>query len=451
LSRRRASCRKSNLVMYEPSTNPPHQDNINVWSALATTERWISNTLTRLNNGNAGATGGQNPYARKEVSYACEMTDEGAMVIAGIFRRLKDAREMGEIHGKTEEDCLIERGETYEPGTLRQTQVIVIPNCDVMTGNFNVFDKLVQIINQARRNARDYVTDVALEKLDEKVHGAEEAERDWVVSVSCAHLHPKFGKNTPEQVLKEMEEQEEEGEVDLHLQAYKEKREAARRSPYPSLILEVQATPPPNFGNRMAASEQKGRSPSNDKQASKELEVTSQDIQRLEALFGKPAAKKEETNEVNDEDDFYNAIGKAIGGIEEISSCAPMQLAQNWIANACIDDLVSMELCAFTETDAKYVDDGYEFVFTNLAMQASKFLKLEKAAKKAGMRQYMVMPHFLSSSATSFEHFASEVTHIIDALPGLAGNVHVITFHPEHNFPEKRSPTPIFALEWSKL
>ena len=61
--------------------------------------------------------------------------------------------------------------------TLRQTQVLVIPaNNDVMS--FLVFDRLINAINQARRNARDYVTNVSLDRLDERMYG-DGGDREW--------------------------------------------------------------------------------------------------------------------------------------------------------------------------------------------------------------------------------------------------------------------------------
>ena len=41
-----------------------------------------------------------NPYARKEVTYVCEMGDEVVGVIGGVFRRVREARELGERFGK---------------------------------------------------------------------------------------------------------------------------------------------------------------------------------------------------------------------------------------------------------------------------------------------------------------------------------------------------------------
>lgn len=53
---------------------------------------------------------------------------------------------------------------------MRQTNVVVIPNCDDIS-KFHAFDKLVQSINQARRSARDFVI-----KKKENDDGA----KDWV-------------------------------------------------------------------------------------------------------------------------------------------------------------------------------------------------------------------------------------------------------------------------------
>ena len=79
--------------MYEPSNDPPNskdpskKESSSVWSALANTERWITDTLSQSNRAAApGQPAGSNPYARKEVSYVCETTEDAAMSVANIFR-----------------------------------------------------------------------------------------------------------------------------------------------------------------------------------------------------------------------------------------------------------------------------------------------------------------------------------------------------------------------------
>ena len=66
----------------------------------------------------------------------------------------------------------------YQRTTLRQTQVLVIPANDDMN-DFNVFDQLINAINEARRAARDYITNHSLEKLDDRL-AEDNDDRDWV-------------------------------------------------------------------------------------------------------------------------------------------------------------------------------------------------------------------------------------------------------------------------------
>lgn len=181
-------------------------------------------------------------------------------------------------------------------GTMRQTNVVVIPNCEEIA-QFRTFDTLIQAINQARRRAREFV--VKMDKDDEQTR-SNELGKDWVVAINCAHLHPQYGMQTPEEQLAAMKHEEEEGEVDVNLQEYKKRRDEARRSPYPSVIVEVQSTPPPDFGAAAAATEAKAAVD----EAKPDDDVTSDDVKKLEALFGMSAATKKA------DDPFYDALGE---------------------------------------------------------------------------------------------------------------------------------------------
>ncbi len=227
---------------------------------------------------------------------------------------------------------------------MRQTNVVVIPNCEELSSSFRVFDELVQAINQARRRARDFVI---------KKDDSRDSSNDWVyvnfliiflshqylshvspksecfmefyvwfcrVSINCAHLHPQYGVQTPEERLAAMKHEDEEGEVDINLQEYKQRRDEARRSPYPSIIIEVQSTPPPDFGSRSSA-RPKPPSPATRppffaeaSDGEKDPTVTSDDVKRLEALFGMSAATK------SSDDMFYDALG-------EVSYCTNASLS----------------------------------------------------------------------------------------------------------------------------
>ena len=110
----------STRLYYEPGCDPPN-DNVpgsaaatgeDIFNVLAKTEKWVSETLRRSNRAAApGRTSGDNPYSRKEVTYVCESAKDQASLVAGIFRRVRDAREMGEAHASEQEENLAERGE----------------------------------------------------------------------------------------------------------------------------------------------------------------------------------------------------------------------------------------------------------------------------------------------------------------------------------------------------
>jgi hypothetical protein len=111
-------------------------------------------------------------------------------------------------------------------------------------------------------------------------HMCSQLIKNCSVSINCAHLHPNYGEKTPEQQLEDMKEEEESGEVDLNLQEYKKRRNEARRSPYPSVIVEVMSTPSPDF----TPPPMSFADPDGDLEYGEE-EITSDDIARLNAIF----------------------------------------------------------------------------------------------------------------------------------------------------------------------
>jgi len=433
-------------------------DASNIWSVLASTERWISDTLDRSNkaanahrdaedekkkkqqqeakkkklhfadekepddetsSSSSSLPRSDNPYARKEVSYVCETGEDLAVVVGGVFRRVREARELGESHGRGVESRL---GDSSQPTTMRQTNVVVIPNCNDIS-DFHTFDKLIQSINQARRSARDFV----MKKKD-----GDDDSKDWVVSINCAHLHPQYGMPTPEEQLAALKTEDAEGEVDVNLQEYKKRRDEARRSPYPSVIVEVQATPPPDFGARSAEAAMEAAAADMEQDS----KVTSEDVRKLEALFGMSAAKKSSSVD----DPFYDALGEAFGN-KQIISQTPLSMAQNWVLQN--DPAFNEKTSTFTNSNTRHVDAAYEYVFNNLAM-----LNADAKSNKPGQKSYVVLPNFVPTSATSFDRFAGQVSNIIRAMPGLAEKVMVSTFHPEHVVTSTRAPVPIVVITW---
>jgi hypothetical protein len=196
-------------------------------------------------------------------------------------------------------------------------------------------------------------------------------------------------------------------------------------------VVEVRASPPPEFSPPPPTG---STTPEPVEEA--EEEISSDFLQSLEALFSKSSLQKD--------GGFYESIG---GHIEEVSTITPMQIAQTWIAKH--DPLFDAMSCAFTFSDTPQVDEAYEFLFTNLAMQTSEFLE-ESSGVDAGAqkRQYLVMPNFVTASATSMEKFAMEVENIISTLPTVQNKVEISCMHPEHIHEEKRSPVPVYVMQW---
>ncbi|KAL7577556.1 hypothetical protein ACA910_015086 [Epithemia clementina (nom. ined.)] len=451
-----SSSSKSSLVMYDNSRDPPNDkagsngksNGPNAWTVLSNTEQWISTTLLNSNAASGGF--GQNPYTRKEVSYVCEASGDSAMIVANLFRRLKEARQLGESHGKQEVSRSETAGSSYRPSTLRQTQVVVIPANDVLQHNFTIFNDLITAMNNARRSARDYVTEAHWERMDSAQD--DEDDEEWAVSVTCAHLHPKFGEKTPreerESELQEMKQMDEEGEIDVHYQEFLKRRVMARQSPYPTVVIEVRATPPPDFQASSSSSSRKSDGPSEG--------VTAADIMKLEQLFGKSAHMNHPTSHTTkkqEEEAFYSAIGAT--DIQEFSAVSTLTMAQNYMARA---DPTIPRTAAFTESNTATVDEAYEFIFTNIAMMAETVHVHEQRQQRGqgeddppqDVRHYVVLPYFVTSAATSLEKFARQCQVILNTLPDLANRIDIETYHPEHVHETKRSPMPIVLLRWRK-
>lgn len=114
------------------------------------------------------------------------------------------------------------------------------------------------------------------------------------VSISLSSLHPKFGTKTLAESIAEMKkEEQEEDEVDPKLKAYKKQRVLSRQSPYPSLVLEVKAMPPPDFDSSSSSPMQESSSDSTSPDTTAQSELNemrghSKDtLNKLEALFSK--------------------------------------------------------------------------------------------------------------------------------------------------------------------
>mmetsp|Transcript_24365 Transcript_24365/g.24631 ORF Transcript_24365/g.24631 Transcript_24365/m.24631 type:complete len:524 (-) Transcript_24365:8-1579(-) len=431
------------------------RDSSNVWSVLTTTEKWICQTLAdaaqtpgikkgRTNHKKEGkgdkdddnikknTNTNTNPFSRKEVHYVCETSNNVAIIVASIFRNIKEAREIGEAHGHghdQDHDHDHDHDQDHDQNrqqrrlspsspssSLRQTLIVVIPANEELNNDFQIFNNLFDSINQARRVARDYVTDHSLE-------GSTETMENNDVSVRCAHLHPKYAEQTPEQELEEMKQDELKGEIDVNLREYKKHKILARRSPYPSIVIEILAMTMPvvnesedsrttdndddtdSIPSASSSSLSSSTSPSSfdsndddDDGVGDNMKIDSKYLQQLEALFSKSSLNNNDddtttssSNNNNNGDDFYESIGSHIEEVSAIpTATTPLILAQNWIETNDHDASLIVgggrgtthKCAACTLSNATHVDEAYEFVFTNLGMQASKYLDTKPETEK---------------------------------------------------------------------
>jgi hypothetical protein len=397
------------------------------WNALEHTETWMSNILKNSTK--------ENPIARNEVSYECEMNQGTLACIAGIFRRFKEAREMGTRYERGQKQ-MAKENRYYDVEPMRRTQVVILPFCDFFD-QFASYDRITRAITNARVIAQHLITDLAVENLEKESAGFKR-DQDWDINVSGATLHPDY--TTPQELVDQMKNSGDSNANDSNKDREKliqEQKNRARQSPYPTLIIEVKAFPQPTVKPTVFEGD----------------ETMVDIIFKLEAIYAKSAAlhKKSETKT---EDIFYHAIGM-LNGIEEILPSNMIEVVENWVVDN--DRRYDADLSTFASSNLKHADSAYEFVFANLALH--KFIPDddedddggggdEKKTYTAGLRSYLIMPKFVSTSATSFEKFAGGVNEIVRSIDGLKNRMIVSIMHPEHVDDDKRSPAPVLVLQW---
>lgn len=417
------------MTMYEPSFDPPDKVSAQkklkagFWVALDHTQKWISDTLSNSTR--------ENPHDRKEVSYDCELNQQVLATIAGIFRRYKEARQLAqkyEYYEAQKQDEYKTSSDHDSSKVFKRTQVMIMPFCEYFD-DFESFDSVMQAIHQARKNALDLITDLSIEKL-EKANKSMQRKEEWRISVNGASLHPDY--QTPKQILDQMELQ---GLLDIEEnRQILERKNRARKSPYPTLVIEVKAEP-------------QSEDVIMEKKETNKVELVGaldDVVKRLESIFAMSAAMHKRGKDGN-EDMFFNAIG-LVPGIQELAPVNAMELTQGWIQEN--DPDFNERLSTFTSSDLKHADSAYEFVFLNLSLHKYLPLQSPTTTLKPGARSYLILPKFISSSATSFDKFAHDVRRIIGTIDGLDRRVSISSMHPEHIDAAKRSPHPVIVLQW---
>ena len=112
------------------------------------------------------------------------------------------------------------------------------------------------------------------------------------------------------------------------------------------------------------------------------------------------------------------------------SILSPSALGQNWITEN--DPLYDADTI-FVIFDSPHVDAAYKFIFGYLSKSPMK------------KRIYILMNHFCTRSATSFERFIKQLDILKACIPL---PIALDTFHPEHVVDKKQSPIPILVMTW---
>lgn len=203
---------------------------------------------------------------------------------------------------------------------------MILPFCEYFD-KFEAFEGVIEAINRARTNALNLVTDIAVEKAEKKGAGLLDQEWRWDIIKSCgncivagqqsfhdsydlcnhcstvstpysaaingAFLHPEY--QTPQSILDELEKQ---GAMNAEKQNQMDRKNRARQSPYPTLIIEVKSEP-------------QAKDSIDDDQTVDKVEIvgaSSDAVKQLESIYAKSAVLHKRTDQ-GEEDIFYNSIG----------------------------------------------------------------------------------------------------------------------------------------------
>ena len=380
-----------------------------------------------------------------------------------IFESLRRLRSRGDDHCLAMMAAANKKEGTTR--TLRETEVMVIPNCHSLTVSFELFDGLILGINGARRDGRNYL--VGSDEDDEDGRGGDR----WQTAVNLSHMHPKWGEN------KEDGDDNNDEEEDPVLTEYKQRRLRARRSPHPTCVMEVKCSPeqPLSRGGGGDDSAVPTKELGGD---AENLSQRRENVDRLERLLtGGPTAGASTANDGDDDTED----GSSARAEEEVrrwiarasfKSLLPLEIADALFASSKLSlgggiggigeggDPTAADVTVMTLT-ARQVDEAYEQIFEALA-ELTGALPKTKTAEKGGkaIRQppllllFLVLPNFCVRSCVSVDRFASKLGGLLDliaagttmALESESNLASVHAFHPEQSDVRRRSSRPTLLL-----
>ena len=307
------------------------------------------------------------------------------------------------------------------------------------------------------------VADKMKEAIDEEI-SPPKVGTDWSMSVNMAHLHPSFDSGaftrgvSQEKIDAEREaereyesklspeEMEVRNENKRKIEIYKERKVKARRSPHPTVIIEVRGAPvdagADETRNIMSRDQrQKGQMPPGrpggaSADGGPPASSSPTDIKKLEASFMRAAAANAKAGE-EAQGEAKEGVGKDLSDIAR-QTLNPNIKVREWLGKV-KPNVVSSDI-KLKDFDGKYADEAYSFIFSAYTAEVEK----ASLANRRPRLLVLSMTRFLQSSATSFSKFAFDLQRIAD-MTNMA-SVDVERYHPEDVDVNKRAPTAIIVL-----
>ncbi len=332
----------------------------------------------------------------------------------------------------------------------RSTLVVVCPECEDIE-SFDTFNSIIETINESRRRARTFNVGGVADKMADAIAAELKSDNtvEWHTSVNLAHLHPAFDEIMDQEdpaTTISAEDDEAAIEHKNKIRAYKQKKMKARRSPHPTIVLEVRSSRP----SQGVQGTMEGASPEQISQAKADRADRLQQnkpspeaaenpsLAALESAFMRAAVPQ---NEKPDCEVPSSTKTTDLADLARRSVMTPLQKAKNWHREKCDGQDLRANPSSFREFDGKKVDEAYQFVFSMLASEMAQFTDAKSASDQRTL--VVSMPKFLPASATSFTKFRHDVVKLFESSKIDAT---AMAYHPEEVDEANRAPMSILVI-----
>jgi len=221
---------------------------------------------------------------------------------------------------------------------FRRTQLLVVPNCKEYSVYYETFHSISETTKNMLREWHHFPKTTRISSsLDETIrkelkHNRRSVDEErFCTTVNIAPLHPHFQDSTRESKGAGGDENN-----DPKLREYKEKKDFARRSPYPTFIIEVRSSPLPAVEPTDSAidslegirSDLESRIEAGGKGGEAETETQGNILGRLESSFSKTAAKHPTNDPPPKTKTIQSATDQAFDALK-----SPAQRVEGWFAS----------------------------------------------------------------------------------------------------------------------